>query len=814
MAIDLSKATKATKPADRATYTGASTANPFAGMSTTVGGGFAPVVTAKPLNDYTTPTFATVPGPYDALRDKLKADNPGIPASFIDDEVDNFNKNRTRAGTTFSGTMDPNDPQVEQYLSRQVQNEWGQEGDRQRYISTDAQAKATQQQGNIIGGVNRASNSITQGEQKAVGDFWDQNVTPAIQGATKAAGAQVSGDRDAEAALAGLTGQYATDINGIESQRMAGIGSTNQQLTDLANEFRGATDATNASNSQFASQFLPNATNANNLNSALAGGLWDATNSTNAANLQLGQQLTQAANDTNANQTGLFNQLSGQAADINANQTGLYNTLAGQASSINDNQTQLFNQLAAQAAASNQALNSANDTFQGQLQDLNARQDQANALFQGQLGELNSMDRSSLARYMGETDPLMAAMHAQGSDPEDVARQKDVINRYEELSHPQVTDQERLVAELARRKFESDDQSNREALMQQLRGRGLQSGGLVIAGLQSANQQTANDRQLAELGLNAQAQQRAMQGMAGYSDSSNVLRNADDAMRNFQDQYAQNDATRRQNLAGQRETINLAETNQETGRDTTGFNAATTTNNNNTTRDSLGFDANRNTINDNYGRDESVFNAGTTTNNNNWTRDQGVFDAGTTTNNNNWTRDQGVFNAGTQTNEDNFGRTDTANQRNFDINQKNLGNTQFATTTNIGVNDTNAERTRQGLLDNIDTNQKNLGNTGLGIGTQMQTVSGNDTRTQAGLDKGEAAKGTVLTAQELPITTHINDLGNEAGTAQGLAGTMSGIGSTFANVQGGMSDEQRKALEDMLERYGYQSGTELASKQV
>jgi hypothetical protein len=811
MAIDLSKATKKA-PVNASTLQTHANGGGFSGMSTPTGGGFAPTITAKPLNDYTTPTFATVPGPYDVLREKLKAANPGIPASFIDDEVDNFNKNRTRGGTTFSGTMDPSDPQVAQYLGQQIQNEWGQEGDKSRYISTDAEAKATQEQGNVIGGINRASNQITQGEQQAVGNFWDKNVTPALQGATKAAGAQVSGDRDAEAALAGLTGQYATDINGLEGQRMAGISDTNNQLTDLANEFRGATDATSANNSQWASTLLPTAQEYNAKNDALAENLWNQTNSTNSANSALGQQITQAALDTNANQTGLFNQLSGQASDINANQTGLFNTLSGQASSINDNQTQLFNELAAQAASSNQALSAANDTFQGQLQDLNQRQDQANDLFQGQLGELNGLDRSSLSRYMGETDPLMAAMHAQGSDPADVARQQDVINRYEELSHPQVTDQERLVAELARRKFESDDQSNRQALMQQLRGRGLQSGGLVVAGLQSANQQTANDRQIAELGLNAQAQQRAMQGMAGYSDSSNVLRNADDAMRNFQDQYAQNDATRRQNLAGQRETINLAETNQETGRDTTGFNAATTTNNNNTTRDSLGFDANRGTIADNYGRDESVFNAGTTTNNNNWTRDQGVFDAGTTTNNNNWSRDQGVFNAGTQTNEDNFGRTDTANRRNLDINQDNIGNTQFATTTQVGINDKDADRLRHVALDNVDINQTNLGNKGLGIGTQMQTVSGNNTRTQAGIDKGETASGDVLTARELPITTHIGNLNTEAGTAQGLAGTMTSAGSTFSNVQGGMSDESRKALEDMLARYGYQGATAAASK--
>lgn len=799
--IDLSKATKKA-PVDTSTLQ-THLSIPGAGSGAPVAGGFAPVVTAKPANDYTTPSFATVPGPYDPLRDQLKAANPNIPASFIDDEVDNFNKNRTRGGTLINGTADISNPQVVQYLSTQVQHEWGNEPDRARYTKTDADAKAAQDLNNTTFGANRASDQITKNEQQAVGGFYDKYVLPSYGNVQTTQAAQVTGDRAAEDRVNAATTDYNSTLDTNQALRMAGIGTTNSQLTDLANQYRGATDSTNASNSQFASQFLPVAQQANDANSGLAAGLWNATNSTNAANNALGSQLSQAAMSTNANQIGLYNTLAGQASSINANQTGLYNTLAGQAQSINSNQTDLFNELAGQAQQSNAALDNANSYFQSQLGQLNDQQNSANDLFQGQLSNLNSLDQSSLGRYMAETDPMMAAMHAQGSDPADVARQQDVINRYEELSHPQVTDQERLVAELARRKFESDDQSNREALMQQLRGRGLQSGGLVIAGLQSANQQTANDRQMAELGLNAQAQNRAMQGMAGYSDASNVLRNADDAMRNFQDQYAQNDAVRRGNLSNQREAMNLAETNQETGRDTTGFNATTTTLNNNTQRDALGFDANRNTINDNYNRDESVFNAGTLTNNNNWTRDQGVFDAGTTTNNNNFSRDQSVFNAGTQTNEDNFGRTDTAIANQEWVNQGNLQNTQFATTNSQGVNNDNASRLRNALQDNINTNQTNLGNTGTGIGVQMGTVSGNDTRYQAGLDSGNTTAKNKLDATGAAATFGTNNLGSEAQTAQSAASTLGNAGVSFSNTQSGMSKEQQDAIDKILGRGQY-----------
>lgn len=799
--IDLSKATKKA-PVDTSTLQ-THLSIPGAGSGAPVAGGFAPVVTAKPANDYTTPSFATVPGPYDPLRDQLKAANPNIPASFIDDEVDNFNKNRTRGGTLINGQADISNPQVVQYLSTQVQHEWGNEPDRARYTKTDADAKAAQDLNNTTFGANRASNQITKNEQQAIGDYWTKNVGPALAAQTAATQKQQTVDDTWAGKVDSATADYQSTLDKNQALRMGDIDKTNSYLTGLANDYNDFSNNTIASNSQFASQLQPTAQKYDDLNAGLMNNLWSQTNSTNAENSQLGANLLSAADSTNANQTGLYNTLAGQASSINANQTGLYNTLAGQAQSINSNQTDLFNELAGQAQQSNAALDNANSYFQSQLGQLNDQQNSANDLFQGQLSNLNSLDQSSLGRYMAETDPMMAAMHAQGPDPADIARQQDVVNRYEELSHPQVTDQERLVAELARRKFESDDQSNREALMQQLRGRGLQSGGLVIAGLQSANQQTANDRQMAELGLNAQAQNRAMQGMAGYSDASNVLRNADDAMRNFQDQYAQNDAVRRGNLSNQREAMNLAETNQETGRDTTGFNATTTTLNNNTQRDALGFDANRNTINDNYNRDESVFNAGTVTNNNNYARDESVFNAGTTTNNNNYARDQSVFNAGTTTNEDNYGRTSDATKTKVGINQGNLGNTQFATSTGIGANDTSATRDRQAILDNIGVNQTNLGDKGTATGLLGTTAITNSDRYQGGVDKGDKSAGDKLTAVGKNATFDTGLAGTEVGTAQGNVGTALSGGTTFSTIQGGLSKEQQDAIDKLLGRGQY-----------
>lgn len=430
-------ATSVKKP-QQLTYQGT---NPFIGSGQ--GGG---PVTAKPLNDYTTTSFATVPGPYDKYRDQLAAQNPGIPRSFIDDEIDNLNSGRTRAGNAANNPnlsqLTPDSPNALSTIGGVISQEWSQEPNRQRYITTDQTAAQTKDVNNTLGGATRAQGQIATNLTNGDTAFNNQYVVPALKGVQTAAGAQVTGDRAAEGQLQGIANQYTGTLSQDEALRMQGIGTTNAATTDLANQYSGAVGSTNASNNQFASQFIPIANQANSLNSGLANNLFSATNSTNAANSQLGSNLLNYANTTNANQTGL------------------YNTLAGQAAGVNSNQTQLFNQLAAQASQSNNALNAANSTFQGQLGNLNDQQMAADTAYQQQLSQMNGLDRASLARYMGETDPLMSPMQAQASDPQDVANMQDVVGRYKDLSTPQVTDQERLVAELARRKFESDDQSN------------------------------------------------------------------------------------------------------------------------------------------------------------------------------------------------------------------------------------------------------------------------------------------------------------------------------------------------------------------
>lgn len=192
--------------------------------------------------------------------------------------------------------------------------------------------------------------------------------------------------------------------------------------------------------------------------------------------------------------------------------------------------------------------------------------DELKASFEG----LDQSDREALGKYMGETDPLMKQLEARGwgsdiaADPESLAAQRDVMERYKGLSTPEVTAQEKLIAEMARRNFEAQDRGNREAVMQNLAQRGLNSGTLQVANNLAAQERLGQDRTLAELGMQASAVGRSMQALEGYGGQANQLRTANDAIskfnkegsqiaQRFQDQYAASEAARLAGLAGERQ---------------------------------------------------------------------------------------------------------------------------------------------------------------------------------------------------------------------------------------------------------------------
>jgi hypothetical protein len=671
--------------------------------------------TAPPPPQVTSaPSTAVGTSQYTGLAKNSSAKGTGVPQSFIDG-IANLAAQDTQAGHTqfnYNGqnyslpgggtigaaaTGQANPPMSQQQFDDTVQKAWNSlpPDKKQQYIQQDQTAVAGINTGNITGYATQTALGAPAINTAAANKTWNTTVQPALNKSTVAQDAQVTGDHQAEDEIAGNAAKYGTTLDQNQALRMAGIKTTNDANSGLAADYMGATQAANAQN------------------------------------LIYGQQWTDAANSTNANQTGLFNNLSSANAATSANQTGLFNQNASTLNGITSNQNQLLSNLG------------------GQVSSSNAQQNQILGEFKQQLSAMNKQDQAAYLQYISETNPLMAQMIAQGSNPAYVANQENAVEQYKKNYNPEVTDQERLLAELARRKFESDDQSSREAQMQQLAGRGLKSGGLVIAGTQSAREQNSQDRQLNELGLSAQAVSRAERNRAGYTDASATLRNADDAMRNFQDQYAQNDAVRRGNLAQQRDQQELNTSWQQTQ------------------RDKYGYDAGSQTVRDNFGRNLDYYNAGTQTNEDNTGRANDIFNNGTMTNTTNSMRDQSTFNAGTTTNNDNFGRT------------------TGAITTNIGIN------------------QGNLGNTLTATGVSMGTNSANDTRYQGGLDHGDLNAGSELTASNIAPGLRVQNRAAEVSSAQGGAQTAANAAGIRSGIQTGLTKEQIDALEKVL---GYKIG--------
>lgn len=105
--------------------------------------------------------------------------------------------------------------------------------------------------------------------------------------------------------------------------------------------------------------------------------------------------------------------------------------------------------------------------------------------------------------------------------------QRAAMEKLKGLSDPEITAQERYIAGNARQQFEDQDRGIREATDQELQLRGLRSGSAVVGSALGAQERTGRDRVQAELGLQASAQQRALQALGGWSTAANQLRSSD-----------------------------------------------------------------------------------------------------------------------------------------------------------------------------------------------------------------------------------------------------------------------------------------------
>lgn len=480
---------------------------------------------------------------------------------------------------------------------------------------------------------NVENSSLAAEQAKKSNAFLDQNLQPSIDRQNTANAGQITANRQAETDLGTGAAALKSALAQTQGQRTAGIAAANAQQSGNLGTYTNAMSQASAQQSQG--------------NTAYA-------NAMRQANAQQSQGNTAYAN---------------AMSQANAQQSRDVNTYAKQ----ND--------------ASNATQDDNNHFLQLQLNEQNAAGSQLVNTLTSQLKGLNAQDQAQYLEYMQKTNPMLAAQIAQASDGGLVQNQKDVLGEYKRLSNPEVTAQERMVAELARRKNENDDKSSRDATYAQLQGRGLNSGGQQIAAQLANRQATSSDRVLAELGLSASAQGRAMGALQGQAGVADALRNADDGMKQFQDQYAQQDALRRQGVAQGQANTGLATTAAATGRYGTQFDAGRANNNDATNRSTIGYNAatgtvdanagrNTNTYNArtgttdaNAGRSTGIYNANTQTVDSNAGRSTGIYNANTQTVENNAGRSTGVYNAGTQTTNDNFGR----NQYGYDTADRNAG---------------------------------------------------------------------------------------------------------------------------------------------
>lgn len=278
---------------------------------------------------------------------------------------------------------------------------------------------------------------------------------------------------------------------------------------------------------------------------------------------------TAARDKAQAQRSGAVTDLANLGSQYNQKSTDLYNTYAGQQAGLSSQDqaglsrymsetdplmTQLQahgsdpNDIARQEASYSQLNGIANGNLdytaaqsglsqasltQAQWEKYNSQQEdidrQRNA-YQDLRGiGTGSLDyQSQAAKAAANPEDLANQRKALTDIQNDVAggdkNQQDALNIIKGRTGTTATAEEAYLAEMARRKFETDDRSNREAQQQDMAARGIRSGASEIAGQLADREQTSQDRVLSELGLQANAMQRARDYTSMDADQSNAMR--------------------------------------------------------------------------------------------------------------------------------------------------------------------------------------------------------------------------------------------------------------------------------------------------
>lgn len=179
--------------------------------------------------------------------------------------------------------------------------------------------------------------------------------------------------------------------------------------------------------------------------------------------------------------------------------------------------------------------------------------------YANQMQGLNESDQGALGSYLGTNKSLLQDLQGGKLDWQDaqsaqegLGAQREALAKYKSLSDPTMTAQERFLSEGARRKQEQQEQSTRDAVMGDLKARGMGGSGLELTNMLGAQQQLSQQRTLSELGAQSNAVERSMQAVEGFGNTANQMRQNGDIINMFN---AQNGQAARQWVADKTNTV-------------------------------------------------------------------------------------------------------------------------------------------------------------------------------------------------------------------------------------------------------------------
>lgn len=177
------------------------------------------------------------------------------------------------------------------------------------------------------------------------------------------------------------------------------------------------------------------------------------------------------------------------------------------------------------------------------------------------LGTLDNYDNAadlfkdpSFMQYVGD------AKNAATISPETLANQRTALGKYQQLSTPTETAEEKFMRLMAQREAEANQRGDREAMAANLKARGAYGSGAELVSALMSQSSNAQNRALANAAANANASKRAMGALGSFSDLTNQMAGQQLQQGNLANQMAQFNNAARQGATTARANQQIAAT--------------------------------------------------------------------------------------------------------------------------------------------------------------------------------------------------------------------------------------------------------------